>query len=133
MPYFGGDTKEVTFNNPDLGSRTYQAKSNEGNTADPGGIRTTEVGVTGNGVGMYKKNAIPWEQTVLLAFDSKSDDLDFLASIAGSLKETTITVTINNGAVWQGIGTISGDLKGNTNDSTVPVTLSGGGEFKNIA
>lgn len=134
MGYFGGDSTEINLNNPDHGQLTLQCKANEGNTYDLGGRRTVEITVTGNGTPINKIANVPWEISVLIAWDMLTlKELQYLVLVAGSTKDTTCTISNINGSVYQGIGRPMGDLKGNTNDSTVPLVLSGGGELKAIA
>lgn len=132
MAYFSGDTREITINhpNPSIGSVTLQAKAGEVFTYDVGGIRKPDVFVTGNGTGMYKMNNVPWEITGPVAWDMLGqDELDILEAIAASTEEATFTFTNINGSTYEGLGSIKGDLKGDTQESTIPTTFSGGGKL----
>jgi len=134
MGYFAGDLKEITINHPTEGSVVLQCKASEDNTYDLGGIRTTEVNVTGNGTSMRKLNNMPWVVSALIAWDMLTQlDLQKLVRMAGSTEEGDYTFGNINGSIYGGKGSPSGDLVGNVNNSTVPVTFSGGGELKKIA
>lgn len=132
--FFAGDIKSIKINHPILGSVEMEAKSSEDNTFDLGGYRTTEVNTTGNGTSMRKINNKPWVASMLIAWDMiTQQELQALGRFAGSTVEFTCTITNVNGSVYQGKGSPMGDLVGNVNQGSTPVTFSGGGELTKIA
>lgn len=134
MSYYAGDLKEITVNHPVEGSVVLQCKASEDNTYDLGGIRTTEVMVTGSGTSMRKLNNVPWVVAALIAWDMVTAlDLQKLVRMAGSAQEGTYTFSNINGSVYQGLGSPQGDLVGNVNQGTVPTTFSGGGQLTKLA
>lgn len=134
MSYFAGDLKEATVNHPVEGSVVFQYKASEDNTFDLGGQRTTEVNVTGNGTAMRKINAVPWVVSGLIAWDMiTAKDAQALCRMAASTLEGDWTFTNVNGSVYGGKGSPMGDIVGNVNQSTVPTTISGGGQLTKIA
>jgi hypothetical protein len=60
-----------------------------------------------------------------LVLDHDRVDLEFLQEIADGNTFVPITIELVSGHVYQGKGTVTGDVKGSTQNATVPITLSG--------
>lgn len=134
MAFFGGDLKEITVSTPTLGTITLKPKAAEDFTYDLGGLRNTEIAMTGSAQAIYKKNMMPWKVSGPIAWDMITAlELQSLCQVAANNEEADFTFTNVNGSVYGAKGTIGGDLEGNVNNSTVPTTFSGGGSLTKIA
>lgn len=134
MAYYSGDTRAITINHPTLGSATIQAKAGEVFTYDIGGIRKSDIFVTGQGTGMYKMNNVPWEVSGPIAWDMTGatngiNEIEFLEQLSASNEEATFTFQNINGSTYQGSGSIKTDIKGDTQESTIQFTAGGGGKL----
>ena len=119
-----GDILEVAFTNADVGSGRFFPKANEGNTFDPGGIRTAdeENGIAGDGSLILQKNRIRGMFEIVVENDMNiRNDAQVAADLSESSASTTWTITMINGAVWKGTGSIVGDIKPDTNTGTFPL------------
>tara|TARA_R110001599_G_scaffold318295_2_gene527891 strand:- start:198 stop:599 length:402 start_codon:yes stop_codon:yes gene_type:complete len=129
MGAIGGDIKEISFSNASAGSGTVYCKSAEGSTFDLGGFRN-EITTDGSGQGIRKMNNVPWKMEVTASWDMNTrEDLERLDAIANSLDDTTWDITHSNGAIYSGVGTITGDLAGDGNEATISLTVMGGGKL----
>lgn len=129
MGAIGGDILEISFSNDDAGSGTLYLKSGETSTFDTGGF-TNEVGVDGSGQTITKKNRKPWMFEGTISWDMNTrEDLEKLQSVGDSLAETTWDISHINGTVYNGTGTIDGDLQGDGNEGSISLTLKGGGKL----
>jgi hypothetical protein len=134
MGFFAGDLKSITIKHQVEGTVILECKASQDNSYDLGGIRKTEVAVTGNGTPIYKMNNVPWEVDALVAWDMLvAEELQALGRIAASTIEADITIDSINGSVYGAKGSVISDLKANVNDSTVPTKFGGGGTLKRVA
>jgi hypothetical protein len=134
--YIGGDTLEVNITHPVEGLVTFQAKAAEDTTYDLGGVRVADEdnGVTGSGTMISSLNRKRWKVPVLIAADMNTDlDVEKVNRIAASTLESTMTISNLNGSIYKGTGRVVGEIVLNTNKSTCPITLSGGGKLTKIA
>jgi len=122
-----GDITDVTFNHPDIGSGRFLPKAAEGNTMDPGGIRTADdaAAVTSNGTMLWKKNRVRGFFEVVIE-DDQEEALDALkvAELAAHPKEAVWTFTMINNTVWQGTGKPVGDIQPNVDDGTFTLKVA---------
>lgn len=124
---YGGDIKEVTFNNANIGSVSFKPKAGEGNTYDLGGVRTADdnSGITADGEAIWTQNMKMGMLQVLIANDMNvRKDLEKLADSAAALVETTVTFTVINGVTYRGKGMVVGDLIADIDKATVPVKIN---------
>jgi hypothetical protein len=130
---YGGDVTDITFNNSEVGSGTLKAKSGEGNTYDPGGVRNTGEGnITSDGTRIQTKNMKPGFFKVLIANDmNQNKDAEKLVALAKSLAPTTWTFTIINGKTYRGVGDVMGDIQPDIDKATVSLHVEAA-EFKQI-
>jgi hypothetical protein len=91
---------------------------------------TNEVQPNGNGTARTVKTRKAW-MTEGLSVDINHDraDQQFLQEIANLQEPVNMEITLASGHVYQGKGTLTGDLKFNTQNTTCPITLSGAGEL----
>ncbi len=91
------------------------------NAVEPNGDATVRI----------VKSRVPWMAKGLnLAIDHNRADMEFLQGIADGMEQVTIAITLVDGTVFQGKGTINGELDLNTAKATCPVELSGGGKME---
>jgi hypothetical protein len=92
---------------------------------DLGGF-TNEASPNGDGTARLIKTRKVWMlENVPLVLDHDRVDLEFLQEIADGNTFVPITIELVSGHVYQGKGTVTGDVKGSTQNATVPITLSG--------
>ena len=135
MAIIGGDVFEVTFNHPTVGDGTFFVKSGEDTTFDPGGFRTAddENSIAGNGQIIKKMNRVRWSFEGPVAWDMNgNNEIDVLKQLASNPVDANYTISHINGTVWSGEGTIVGDIKGATQDASIPIKIAGSNELKKI-
>jgi len=128
-----GDTLEITIEHADVGSRNFSVQADQDVLKDIGGY-TAEIQINGNGTGHKKMAAKGWE---LSGIQSETDDVagdqEFLQAVQDSPEFATITWQHINETVYSGLGTLTGDLKHNTNTGYTALSIMGVGKFKKIA
>ena len=118
-----GDITELTVSHSDLGNIRFFPIANQGNTLDDGGLRN-EVDIAGGGELVIKKNRIPGELVCMVENDMNiREDATNASNISESPKLATWTVTMINGAVWQGLGTITGEIKPDVNTGQMTLNV----------
>ena len=137
MAAVGGDIIEVTFNSPDgnVGSGVFFAKAAEDSTFNLGGFRNSDDDnmIDGSGKAIYQKNRSRWSFEFITSWDmNTAEEMEKLVALSNSNLEATFTIAHTNGTIYQGTGTVVGDLKGNGNTAQIPVKLSGGGILQQI-
>jgi hypothetical protein len=121
-----GDIKELNVSHPDLGNIRFFPIANQGNTLDTGGLRN-EIDITSNAGLIVKKNRIPGELVCMVENDQNvRNDAVNASNLSESSKLATWTVSMGNGAVWQGLGTISGEIKPDVNTGQMTLTVHSG-------
>ena len=124
-----GDILEVTYNHPTLGSGVFEPKAGEGNTFDPGGIRTNDDGggITSNGDLIVTKNRVRGSFEVMIENDMNvRNDAQVIADLAANSVPAEYTVSIINGTVWAGSGFPVGDIAPDTNAGTMTLKIASG-------
>lgn len=132
----GGDILEVICDHPTLGSATFFAKSNEDSQFDPGGFRSSDDAnmIDGGGNMIDQMNRVRWSFECTLSHDMNTkEELQKLADYASSPTQGNWTISHVNGTVWAGTGKPVGDIRGNGNQATIPLKISGGGVLKKIS
>jgi hypothetical protein len=125
MGAIGGSIKNFSIK-----GRSFTVAADADANRDSGGY-STEVQPNGDGTARKVMTAKPWSIDGLTAsIDDNRDDMKFLQDVAdgkdaGDDGFYDCTVTEVNGATHQGRGTVTGDLKKSTKNSTCPVTLMG--------
>lgn len=128
MPYTGGDTIEMTYNHPTLGSGSFFFKANEDGTVDQGGLRSNDDAnaITGNGDMIDQMNRVRASfETPPMSWDMiDQDELNKLTDLAGSPILADWTITNVSGKIWGGKGKPVGDIQGNTNTALITVKIA---------
>ena len=125
-----GDITEITYNHPTLGSGTFFPKAGEGNTYDPGGIRTADDAqmIAGNGDPIWQKNRTRGFFEVLIENDQNvRNDAQVIANLMADPKPADWTFSVINGTVFGGSGKPVGDINPDVNAGTMTLKVSGGG------
>ena len=128
-----GDITEITFNHPTLGDGRFFAKANEGNTYDPGGIRTSDDqnAIASNGDPIFMSNRVRGYFEVMIENDQNiRDDADLIARLQASPDSATWTFSVINGTVFRGSGKPVGDVQPDINAGTMTLKVSGAGFTK---
>ena len=132
MGAIGGDIQEISYSNGTVGSGTIYVKSGETSTFDTGGFRN-ELNVDGAGQPITVKTRVPWSMEVTAAWDMNTrEDIEKLSAIAESLDDTTWDITHINGVIYSGVGTVTGDIKGDGKEATISLKVMGGGELAKL-
>ncbi len=135
MAAIGGDVSEITYNHPTIGSGTWYPKSAEDFTIDPGGIRGAddENNVDGGGNNIKILNRKRWFAEGPISWDANvANELEQAERLAADPVDADWTVTLINGTVWGGKGSIVGDVQGGTNAATMSIKIAGGGKLSKI-
>jgi hypothetical protein len=135
MP-LGGDITEIRWSHPVLGSGVWFPKAGEDNTFDPGGFRGNDDAnmVDGGARTIRQLNRVRWSADVVISCDMNVANEDQQAKkLAAHPVEAEYIISHINGSVWKGKGAPVGDIQLNTNQSTFPIKIAGGGEMKKIS
>jgi len=133
MSFLGGDITEIVCKHPELGDFRFETKSNESYTMDRGGYRNNDDAnaVTGAGKSINQKNRVRWslEGPIMLDFNSTDKSVEDLAEHP---EDGTWVISHISGAIYQGKGTVVGDLSSDTNSAQMGIKISGGGKLEKI-
>lgn len=124
-----GDIKEITFNHPTLGQGVFFPKAGEGNTMDPGGIRTADDAnsIAGNGDLIKVKNRVAGMFEVVCENDMNDrQDVLTAAALAADSEDAEWTFDLINGTVWQCSGPVVGDIQPDVNAGTFTLKVAAG-------
>ena len=84
----------------------------------------------GNGTTRYTGEQVPWSLTDIdVAVELDNDDLAFLQRTANNFNTVPCTITLVDGATYQGEGTVTGDVEFSTAKATAKLSLTGTGEL----
>ena len=123
-----GDTKELVFNHPNVGRRTYYVQADQGITFSLGGYNKErqQNGVPGSG--HAKMNAKPWMlEGLQLEIDMTNDDLEYIQDITDSPIDCTITWDHIDGYIYEMQGSTEGEIKVDSrNQSNIPGIFAAG-------
>lgn len=121
----GGSIESVN-----IGGRLFAVAADADANRKLGGFEV-ETQPNGNGTGRKVKTRVSWAVSGLsLELDDDRGDQEYLQGVSDSNGFVPISVTYASGAVYQGNGTVSGELQGSSMNATGSVELSGPGEFK---
>jgi hypothetical protein len=129
MSTVGGDLLEIRASHPTLGNHVFYPKSNEGNTIDPGGVRTgDDVNmISGDGQPIWQKNLVRGHVEVVVANDVNTrKDMNFAAALAKSPVPADFTFSHISGVTWGLTGMPVGDIAPDLNVSTFTLKIAGG-------
>ncbi len=136
MGAVGGDITQISFTHPTIPGATFFPKANEESTYDLGGVRTDDdaSGVDGAGNIIRKMTHMRWFWEGTLAGDMNTrKDLESLTALAASTADATFKVAHINGAVYQGKGTVVGDVQQNGLNATIKIKFAGGQQMVKIS
>lgn len=122
----GGDIIEVTYSHPTIGQGSFFPKANEGNTFDPGGIRTADDAsqIAGAGEFIAQKNRVRGSFEVVCVNDMNTrNDIEVVQQLAADPVPADYTVSVINGTVWKASGFPVGDLQADVNASTFTLKI----------
>lgn len=123
-----GDIIEITYNHPTLGSGTFFPKAGEGNTYDPGGIRTGDDAgmIAGAGNPIWQKNRVRGFFEVVVENDQNvRNDAQVIADLMASPVPADWTFEVINGTIYGGSGMPVGDIQPDVNAGTVTLKVAG--------
>lgn len=127
MSVRGGDILEVSYNNSTLGLQgTFKVKANEGNTFDPGGVRTNDdsTQTTSQGEPIWQQNMKLGMISITIVNDMSLKTDDVCRQLAGAQNDTVFTFTVINLKSYRGAGMLVGDIVPNVNDSTLAIKIA---------
>ena len=130
-----GDITEITYNHPTLGTGTFFPKAGEGNTYDPGGIRTADDAamVAGDGSAIWQKNRVRGSFEAVIQNDqNERNDAQIIADLQADPEEADWTFSVINGTVFSGKGIPVGDIAPDINAGTVTLKVASGLGFVKI-
>ena len=124
MGAIGGSVESV-----DVGGRLYAVAADAEGTRDIGGF-TNEVVSNGDGSTRTIKTRKPWKMDGLsLEIDDDQTGQEYLQNIADGKIDVAMSFTMVSGKVYQGSGTVAGDLQASTQNATAPLNFSGPGKL----
>lgn len=135
MSAVGGDVTEVKWSHPTLGSGVLYPKAGETSSFDPGGFRSNDdaQGIDGSGAMIKQLTRARWSLDLVIAWDNNiRQELETLNNISGQPVDATFTVSHVSGAVYKGLGTVVGDVKGDGLAATIPIKFAGGNKLDKI-
>ena len=133
----GGDLKEVTWKNADVGTGRYRSKAGEDHSLDPGGFETADDkgNVDSGGNFMNIKVTKPWSYEGTITWDknvSSRREIQTYQSLSNSFLPTTWTFGCIDGTVFAGSGSVVGEVKGNAAKGTFSFKVMGSGILTQI-
>lgn len=112
-----------------LKGRQFAVAADADSQRDIGGM-SNEIQMNGDSSARMIKTRKPWIISGLsLQVDDERGDHEFLQALADLTDFFPIEVTYPSGKVYQGRGTITGDLQASSQSATGDVTLSGPGKL----
>lgn len=89
-----------------------------------------EVQLNGDKTGRLIKSLVAWQADGLtVGYDDENGDHEFIQGLADRNDFFPIVVGYANGSVWQGDGQIVGEIAASSKNATIPISLSGVGQF----
>ena len=122
MAAIGGAIEEVS-----LGGRSFAVPHDQDTQRNLGGDQN-EVQPNGNGTSRIIKTKVPWKVDGLtVEINNDNGDQEYLQGLANRNGTFPITVTYADGTIWQGDGTIVGEINYSNNSATATANLAGTG------
>jgi hypothetical protein len=133
----GGDLKEITWQNDDVGSGRYFSKAGETHTLKLGGLKTddSEDNMDSGGNFINLKSNVPWVYEAVMVVDALNPnrmELETAQALSNSFLPTTWTFTCIDGTIYTAVGSIVGDIQMDRSKSTLPFKAMGGGQAQQI-
>ena len=118
----GGSIESITIR-----GRRFPVAADAEATLKLGGFEN-EVQSNGDGSARTVKTRVPWSLAgVAVEIDHKRGDQEFLQEIADGLTLEPVTITHASGVVYQGKGTVTGEIGSSTQNATAPIEIMGEG------
>jgi len=122
MAAVGGAIESVSID-----GRTFPVAADADTNRKIGGDEN-EVMANGDKSARIIKTPAPWKiDGVTLSVDDFLGDHEFLQGIVDKNDFSVIKINYPSGSIWQGSGTISGELQYSSASTTIPVEFSGTG------
>jgi hypothetical protein len=116
----GGPIESVT-----IGNRTFPVAADADANRKIGGSEN-EVQSNGDGSARIVKKRTPWKVDGLsVEVNDDRNDQKYLQDIADGNDYVPITITFASGKVYQGRGTIEGEIQASSESATAEISLSG--------
>ena len=120
MSAIGGSVESAEIN-----GRTFPVAADADGTRDLGGF-TNENQANGDGSSRKIMTRKTWKLNGLsLEIDDDRNDQEFLQEVANQKGYVAMAFTFVSGAVYQGTGTIEGDLQASSQSATAPLNFGG--------
>lgn len=120
----GGSIESVSIKN-----RLFPVAADADVTITLGGFNN-EVQSNGNGSTRQVKTRVPWMlDGVQVELDNNRGDLEFLQEVADGEDDVVIALTMVDGNVYQGQGTLEGEVTRSTQTATGPLAMKGPGKL----
>jgi osmotically-inducible protein OsmY len=120
----GGSLQECNIH-----GRAFSVAADSDSTRKLGGSEN-EVLANGNGTVRVIGTITPWSLAgINITIDDDRGDQEFLQDIADNARLGDITLTMFNGKVYQGSGTLTGELGFSSQTATAEVNLMGQGKL----
>lgn len=124
MPAVGGSIESVSIR-----GRLFAVAADADVSQKNGGFEN-EVQPNGDGSARLIKTRVAWMlDGVQVAINDAAADREFLQEIADADDFVPITITYASGVVYQGTGTVSGELPSSSQSATATISLSGPGSL----
>lgn len=113
----------------DIGGRNFSVAADGDVGVKLGGFEN-EVQSNGDGSVRVVKTRVPWSlDGVPLSINHDVNDLQYLQDIADGKKMVPISITMASGDVYNKEGTITGEVKMQTQNATAPLSFAGPGRL----
>jgi hypothetical protein len=120
MAAVGGPLESITIN-----GRTFSVAQDSGATIDLGGDTNT-IEMNGDRTARMVKEVRPFmNESINVAIDHDNDDLQFLTDIQNGFDFVPVSLTLVEGSVYSGEGTITDPVVLATDKATAEVKMSG--------
>lgn len=124
MAAVGGSIESISIN-----GREFAVASDAEANRKLGGFEN-EVQANGNGTARIVKTRVPWAlDGVQVEIDDSRGDQEFLQGIADGNVFVDVAISFASGLVYQGQGTITGEVQASSQNATASVSLGGPGQM----
>jgi hypothetical protein len=124
MAVVGGSMESVS-----IARRLFAVASDASASRKLGGFEN-EVEANGNATARMVKTRAPWSIDGLqITVDDNRGDQEFLQDVANRNEWVPMAITLASNVVYDGLGTITGEIQHDSQNSTATVSLSGPGEL----
>ena len=120
----GGSVESIT-----LDGRTFSVAADADASIKLGGFEN-EVQSNGDGTARVIKTRVPFSADGLaVSVDDDNGDHEFIQALADRKAAFPLTLTLASGAIWQGTGQITGEVPRSSQNTTIPLNISGAGKL----